>query len=180
MSSHYNTKENWKFERLIQPDDWSCYPQVACMIVGVDYKTFLAFNGHDGSEILYKDREHPKGRRCFTDSEITKFLAHFGITTQGPYYPDKNAELDDVFYKEYPASLCVKSRRFEGSYHAVLWTGEHVLDPSPKAKELEKLEDYEIISWDYLSRDIHYEHTADRVNNLRLAPSIINPRRRAD
>lgn len=137
-----------EFRRLTQPNDWTCWPTVAAMVTGATVEDVIAFLGHDGGE---EDPTGPlvsgKRRRALWDEEIMAYLATRGWTLGLWLNGQGEAKAKDWDWKEVPAVLFVKSERFEGCTHVVLWTGQVVLDPNPNAAPSRRLEEYEVKTW---------------------------------
>lgn len=139
------------FKALKQPDNKSCQHTVLAMIVGesVDYVK------------EWFDWDLPLG----SDDAIL-FLAHHGIYL-ATFLKAKNdhiviSDIEDITFtipmKGRPAMLAVKSERYEGKLHAVLWTGKEVLDPNPNVKESRTLDSYKIVEiWPMIMTEERHE-----------------------
>lgn len=61
-----------------QPTPWTCSPTVVSFLTGIPFDTLLDTLGHDGSKIIYPDREEPACREGFGYSEISLALMKHG------------------------------------------------------------------------------------------------------
>ena len=140
------------FKALKQPNDWTCWPTVMAMVTGKTVDEVVAFLGHDGGE------ETPDGlmvsgkrRRAIYDQEAFIYLMSNGWTL-GSWFDGNPAQTGSVTkdwgcWSKQSAVLFVKSQRFEGCSHVVLWDGEKVLDPNPNHPEFMPLDGYEVTAW---------------------------------
>lgn len=147
--------------RIVQPNNHTCVAAVAAMATGTTIDDVRAFLGKDGSS----DDFATAG--LYTE-EIVPYLKHHGLETgravlfnlinkptwyEGGVPGATLVALGDVaiggdrFWLQDPALVTVRSKRFEGRLHQVLWTGEKVLDPSPSAQDEEPLEAYHVTEW---------------------------------
>jgi hypothetical protein len=138
------------------------------MATGTTVDDVKAFLGRDGTS----DDFATAG--LHTD-EIIPYLKHHGLETGRPVLfnlLDKPTwyaggvpgaalvALGDVtiggdrFWLQDPALVTVRSKRFEGRLHQVLWTGEKILDPSPSAQDEETLEAYHVSEWVGIRRTV--------------------------
>lgn len=115
------------FEIIHQPTQYSCLACVVAMISGDPLYKVLMILGHDGSE------------RHFRFLECAAYLNRCGFHLGASRY-----DLG-VHQPGRPALLIVASSNGEGN-HAVFWTGDSVLDPSPASAD-KSLKDYEIREW---------------------------------
>lgn len=160
------------FTRLKQPNNWTCWPTVLAMITGKSVDDVIAFAGHDGGE---EDSSGPLvagvRRRAFWDQEAIIYLAAHGWT-MGAWFDGNPATVGATTqawgcWSQHCAVLVVKSHRFEGCTHVVLWDGEKVLDPNPEKPDACQLADYEIKQWWTL---VNWGY--DFFKNVRYEPSV--------
>lgn len=141
-----------EFKPLKQPTDWTCWPTVLAMVTGKTMEDVVAFIGHDGgAEDADGVLVSGKRRRAVWDQEAIIYLAAHGWT-MGAWFGGSPATVgatasDWGCWSQYPAVLVVKSQRFEGCTHVVLWDGASVLDPNPTKPERCQLGEYEIRQW---------------------------------
>lgn len=140
------------FEILKQPTDKTCQQTCLAMITGTSVEYVISWFGDWGRDAKLAE-----------DAII--FLAHHGIYLATFLEAKKGKTLDiekntiakiDFTMEDRPALLVVKSERWEGKLHAVLWDGQQVLDPSVGKKR--ELKEFEIIEyWPLLFTDQQYQ-----------------------
>jgi hypothetical protein len=129
-----------EFETIKQEGASDCGAAVAAMAAGVslaEAKLYMRVSRYDG-HFVYRTRE------------VARYLAWhgmlLGLSMEILENPINKHMLFDCSWDmaNSPALLVVKSHRFDGMHHWVLWDGKNVRDPSPKEPELTKLKDYEV------------------------------------
>lgn len=141
-------------ELIKQPNAWTCYPSVCCMITGEKISDFIKFVGHDGSA-YWEESKHPDKVISFWDCEAFQYLAskrYFPFMGMTPdIIPSINddreisitynpKERSDVFF-----IIVVKSQRFKDCTHVILYHKETVYDPNPLLTETTNIKDYEVV-----------------------------------
>lgn len=130
------------FIRQIQPNNFTCSHTCLAMLINepvqyvIDWFKDMNFGPLDG------------------ESNII-FLAHHGIylaTYARPVESDKyliidsDGEINITFkFNNRPFLLIVKSERFPGKLHSVIWDGEKILDPSSNSKPERDIGEYQIV-----------------------------------
>jgi hypothetical protein len=122
-------------KRVLQPNDWSCFACSAAMLAGETLEEFCTWAGHDGSEIS-EDSPFPDGRRGFRLHEVAGYLASRGMILGAPYSRDGGWP-----QRIGAALMIVRGRRHN---HAVVWTGECVVDPNPERPDEMRAGDYQV------------------------------------
>lgn len=131
--------------RVIQPNTWSCLAACAVMITGEDLSDLYRDVGHDGSEMPH-DSPYQDGRRGFRLPEVARYLAGHGFLVGAPAHV-LSPMFPPVMLHTLPALLIVKGPSYPAMTHAVIWTGEAVLDPSAQAPDRALLSDYSVLQW---------------------------------
>jgi hypothetical protein len=144
---------------LQQEDRWSCLPTSLAMVLDLTIIQVLTAIGHDGSEIIYPDKDEPFKRRGFHLQEIVDaayLLEHAIVTIEG------HPILVSMDYDEYPifnqeqitnrlgsylfSSIGILTGRGKnGNYHAVAWNGKEIYDPT--GPEVYSINDFIIESY---------------------------------
>jgi len=142
-----------------QADTWSCAAVCACMATGKSLEDFVAFTGHNGSEVS-GNPGHPEGRKGFSNKEIARFLLENDLLegsgfTMGKeemkYLPDILCSFD-FSLEGMRAFVNVKSERLvspetgDPVTHTIFWDGETLWDPNPSALDGRPWKDYDVIS----------------------------------
>lgn len=128
-------------ELIKQSTNNSCLACVLAMMVGEPEQYVLDWFKNDGPP--------------FSDEDAYIFLAHHGIYLSlycKMLEPTSFDGLEDdmtvtLSLRGRPYYFVVESQTFPGKTHSILWNGEKVLDPSPKAKDDPALSDYKIIGF---------------------------------
>lgn len=138
------------FKIVKQPNNFTCYPAVLSMITGKSFEEIFEVLGHDGSGII--DIGDDLIHKGFFDQEAMIFLLMngwvMGASMTGPAHQDCQCEE----LKKLPAIVTVKSFRFKGRSHVVLYYNGKVYDPNPEITGHGYLIDYEVEEWWPLSR----------------------------
>lgn len=131
--------------RVIQPNSWSCLASCAVMITGEELEALYLDVGHDGSE-LTGESPYRDGRRGFRLTEVARYLAGRGFLVGGPArFLSPFIPAAEVY--ACPALLIVKGPNWPAMTHAVVWTGEVVLDPCASAPDTAPLSAYAVLQW---------------------------------
>lgn len=138
-------------ELIKQPNSWSCWAAVCCMITGETIDDFVKYVGHDGSAIE-EHSKHPDKRAGFWDHEALQYLAsrrYFAFANLPREFADhidEEGRVHIVFMpsdKEQIFAVQVKSNNFNGCTHIIAYYDGKVYDPSPNCSYV-KLSQYEI------------------------------------
>lgn len=115
---------------MIQPNDWSCLPACAAMLLDMTPAQVIEEIGHDGSEMWFPDEAQPFDRRGFHLQEILDVFVHrnqFLVVVE--CYPEIDERLLPMDLERFHNYLS----RFPGillsSSHAVAWDGEICWNP---------------------------------------------------
>lgn len=132
-----------KFGPLKQPDSNTCFYACLAMIVG--------------ESVSYVKNWFKSARPLYPEDGVI-FLAHHGIyLTHYSGFDDKSEdwmtlkENSTIEYyipiAERPALLTVRSERFPGKLHVVLWDGQRVWDPNPQVLGPRRIDSYKIVQF---------------------------------
>lgn len=114
-----------------QPNNWSCLPTAFAIVLNVDVPVIFKYLGHDGSEIIFPERESPYNRKAFHPQELVeyalekhnRYVVQFDaeICRQNMYGDIKSSS--DVrtllYYTESNHEKVLAGTDSNGKYHAV-------------------------------------------------------------
>jgi hypothetical protein len=136
------------FETVKQTESADCGAAVAAMVVAMPLERVK--EAMVSTQMELKGDLHYYYKTC----EMARYLACHGIL-MGMHARGENDEALTLrpseyiefkwYVRDFPAILAVKSERYEGQDHWVLWDGKRVRDPSPLKPDLCKLPDYRVL-----------------------------------
>jgi hypothetical protein len=122
-----------------QPNRWSCLPTTLAILLDTEVATIIDIIGHDGSTIIFPEKEDPHRRRSFHIQEIVMAAYQLGyaliqmeaeatiLSVSGDVHPLGNYDLITCLYNGSVGILCGLGRN--GNRHAAVWNGHVVIDP---------------------------------------------------
>lgn len=143
MSITANNAQLSKFRQVYQPTSYACMAAVAAMITGDCIDEVFDFIGHECRD------------RHVRFLEVAAYLNSRGFhlgSYASPFPLVKTMRrilgrpIRGVQWYEGQAALVIVASRGDGCTHAVLWTGNSVLDPEP-ANQGCTLNNYTVLEW---------------------------------
>lgn len=131
-------------------NQWSCLPKAVASLSNLTLEQLIGYIGHDGSEILYPEREEPLNRRAFSLGEIVSAATRLGeplmVLDIVEFLPDGREVI--LFSKEQIRPFlkdCVLYGEINDQMHAVHCKEFWIYDPNGTAYCLEEFKIHSLI-----------------------------------